>query len=91
MYDWLYYSQVAHGCMCKICEVFYGKSPVPTGRGRGAWSHNTLIFHENTGKLRRHAKSKPHTNAILAITSTRIDEALSGPSGIQEKTNINKM
>ena len=23
MYNWLYYSQVAHGYMCKICEVFY--------------------------------------------------------------------
>ena len=34
---------------------------------------------------------KPHTDAILAITSTRIDEALSGPCGIQEKTNINEM
>ena len=91
MYDWPYYSQVADGYMCKICEVFYGKSPVPTGRGRGAWSHTALIFHGNTGNLRRHAKSKPHTNAILAITSTIIDEALSGPSGIQKKTNINKM
>ena len=73
--------------MRKICEVFYGKSPVPTGRGRGAWSHNALIVHGNVGKkLRRQAKSKPHTDAILAITSARIDEALSGPSGIQEKT-----
>ena len=77
MCDWLYYSQVAYGYMCKICEVFYGKSPVPTGRGRGAWSHNVVIFHGNAGKkLRHHAKSKPHTDAILAITSTRIDEAL---------------
>ena len=46
MYDWLYYSQVAHGYMCKICEVFCGKSPVPTGRGRGAWSHNWYYFME---------------------------------------------
>ena len=92
MYDWIYYSQVAHGYMCKICEVFYGKSPVPTGRERGAWIHNAVIFHGNAGKkLRRHAKSKPHTNVILTIASTRIDEALLGPSGIQEKTNINEM
>ena len=92
MYDWLYYSQVAHGYMCKICEVFYGKSPVPIGRRRGAWSHNAVIFHGNAGKkLRRHAKLKPHTNSILAITSTRIDEALSGPNGIEEKTNIYEM
>ena len=92
MYDWLYYSQVAHGYMCEICRVFYGKSPVPTRRERGTWSHNVVIFHGNAGKkLQRHAKSKPPTNAILAITSTRTDEALSSPSGIQEKTNINKM
>ena len=77
--------------MCKICEIFYRKSTVPTGRGRGAWSHNAVVFHGNAGKkLQCHAKSKPHTNAILVITSTRIDEALSGPSGIQ-KENINKM
>ena len=91
-YGWLYYSQVAHGYKCKICKVFYGESPVPTGRGRGAWSHNAVIFHGNAGKkLQRHAKTKPHTDAILAITFTRIDEALSGPSDIQEKTNINEM
>ena len=91
MYDWVYYSQVAHGYMRKICKVFYGKSPVPTGRGRGAWSHNALIVHGNVGKkLRRQAKSKPHTDAILAITSARIDEALPGPSGIQEKTKYQR-
>ena len=91
MYDWLYYSQVAHGYMCKICEVFYRKSPVPTGRGKGTWSHNAVIFHGNAGKkLQRHAKSKPHTDAILAITSTRIDKALLGPSGIQEKTKYQR-
>ena len=50
MYDWLYYSQVAPGYICKICEVFYGKSPVPIGRGRGACSHNAVIFHGNAGK-----------------------------------------
>ena len=73
MYDWLYYSQVAHGYMCKICEVFYGKSPVSTGRGRGTWSHAAVIFHGNAGKkLRSYAKSKPHTDAILVITSTRL-------------------
>ena len=78
--------------MCKICEVFYEKSPVPARRGRGAWSHNAVLFHGDAGKkLRHHAKSKPHTDAILAITSTRIDEASSGPSGIQEKTNINEL
>ena len=54
--------------------------------GRGAWSHNAVIFHGNAGKkLRRHTKSKPHADAILAITSTRIDEALSRPIGIQGK------
>ena len=73
MYDWLYYSQVAHGYMCKICEVFYGKLPVSTGRGRGTWSHDAVIFHGNAGKkLRSHVKLKPHTYAILAITSTRL-------------------
>ena len=92
MYDWLYYSQVDDGYMCNICEFFYGKSPVPTGRGRGAWSHNAVIFHGNAGKkLQCHAKQKLHTNAILAITFTRTDEALLGPTGIQEKTNTNKM
>ena len=50
MYDWLYYSQVAHRYMCKICKVFNGKSPVPTGRGRGAWFHNAVIFHGNAGR-----------------------------------------
>ena len=52
-----------------------------------AWIHNAVKFHGNAGKkLRRHAKSKPHTDVILAITSTKIREALSSPSGIQEKT-----
>ena len=65
---------------------------MPPGRGRGAWSQNAVIFHGNEGKmLPRHAKSKTHTDAILAVTSTRIDEALSSPSGIEKKTNINKM
>ena len=73
MYNWVYYSQVAHGYMCKICEVFYGKLPVSTGRGRGTWSHDAVIFHGNAGKkLRSHVKLKPHTYAILAITSTRL-------------------
>ena len=89
MYDWLYYSQVAHGYMCKICEIFYRKSSVPTGRRRCAWSHNTVIFHGNVGKmLRRHANSKPRSDVILAITSTRIDEVLSGAIGFQEKTKM---
>ena len=92
LYDQSRYKKVAPGYMSKICVVFYGKSRVPTGRGRGAWSHNAVIFHGNAGKkLRHHAKSKAHTDAILTITSTRIDEALSGPSGIQEKTNINEV
>ena len=44
------------------------------------------MFHGNAGKkLRRHAKSQLRTNIVLAITSTRIDKALSGPIGIQEK------
>ena len=64
---------------------------MPTGRGKGTWSHNAVIFHGNAGKkLQRHAKSKPHTDAILAITSTRIDKALLGPSGIQEKTKYQR-
>ena len=77
------------GICVKSARFFNGKSPVPTGRGRGAWFHNAVIFHGNAGKkLQHHAKSKPHTNAILAITFTRIDEALLGSRGIQEKTNI---
>ena len=45
-----------------------------------------VMFHGNAGKkLRRHAKSQLRTNIVLAITSTRIDKALSGPTGIQEK------
>ena len=58
MYDWLYYIQVAHGYMCKICEVFYGKSTVTTGRGRDAWSHNAVMFHGNAGKSTRPCKIK---------------------------------
>ena len=60
---------------------------MPTGKGSGAWSHNVIIFHGNAGKkLGHHVKAKLHTNSILAITFTRIDEALSDPTGIQEKT-----
>ena len=63
------YDICAYGHMCKICEVFYGESPVPTGKGRGGWIHSTVIFHGNAGKkLQHHAESKPHTNTILAIT-----------------------
>ena len=34
------------------------------------------------------AKSKPHNDAILTITSSRIDKALSGCIGFQEKTKM---
>ena len=64
---------------------------MPTGTGRCAWGHNAVIFHGNAGKLRGQAKSRPHTDAILAITSTRIDEALSGHIGTQEKTLENSL
>ena len=58
-----------HTSTCVKSEVFYGESPVPTGKGRGGWIHSTVIFHGNAGKkLQHHAESKPHTNTILAIT-----------------------
>ena len=76
MYGRLFYSQVAHWYMCKIYQVFYGKSRVTKGGGRGGWSDNMAIFHRNSErKLPCYAKSKHHTDAILAITSTRIHEA----------------
>ena len=59
---------------------------------RGAWSHNVIIFHENARKkLQHHAKLKPHTDDVLAIISTTVDEALLGLTGIQVKTDTNKL
>ena len=64
--------------MCKTCEVFYGKNPVPSGKGRGAWSPKGVVFKDNPGKnLRRHANSKPHKDAIESLTHLRIEDTLS--------------
>ena len=78
LYTWLYFSQAFHVCMCKTCEVFYGKNPVPSGKGRGAWSPKGVVFKDNPGKnLRRHANSKPHKDAIESLTHLRIEDTLS--------------
>ena len=77
LYSWLYYKQSAKGYMCKICDVYYGVSPCPSGGNRGAWSHKAVTFHDNAGKkLRRHEKSKLHSCAVKAMTNLRIEETL---------------
>ena len=47
--------------MSEVCEVFYSDHPCPTGRGRGAWSHNAIL---SQGNLKRrfqcHEKSSNH-------------------------------
>ena len=60
--------------------------------GRGAWNHNVTIFHKNAGKNLQHCgNSKPHTDAVLAMISTTVDEDLSGLIGIWKKTDMKKM
>ena len=64
LYSWLCYKQSEKGYMCKICDIYYGASPCPSGGIRGAWSHKAVTFHaDNAGnKLRRHEKN--HINVL---------------------------
>ena len=78
LYTWLYFSQAFHGYMCKTCEDFYGKNTMPSGKRRGGWSHKGAVFKDNPGKkLRGHANTKPHRDAIESQTHLRIKDTLS--------------
>ena len=78
LYTWLYFTQVFYGYMCKTCKTFYGKNPMPSGKGRGAWSHKGVVFKDNPGKkLRRNTNSKPDKDAIESLTHLRIKDTLS--------------
>ena len=77
LYTWLYFSQAFHGYTCKTCEVFYGKNPVASGKGRGAWSHRGVVFKDNPSKKLSHPNSKPHKDAIESLTPLRIEDTLS--------------
>ena len=78
LYTWLYFTQVFYGYMCKTCKTFYGKNPMPSGKGRGAWSHKGVVFKDNPGKkLRRNTNSKPDNDAIESLTHLRIKDTLS--------------
>ena len=75
MYSWLYYCQSLHGCMCKICEIYYGSLPCPTNSNHGAWSHKPVTFHDNAGKkLRCHDSTKSHKQAILGLANLCIED-----------------
>ena len=72
--------------MCKTCKVFYGKNPLLSGKGRGAWSHKGVVFKDNPGKkLRRHANLKPHKDAIESLTHPRMEDTLSPSDDFRQK------
>ena len=76
-YTWLYYNLAKYGHLCKICEVFYSDHPCPTGRGRGAWSHNAILLKNNPKRrFQCHKKSSTHLKATLMRTNARMEEAL---------------
>ena len=93
LYPWLYYKHSSNGYMCKICDVYYGSSPCPSGGNRCAWSHNAVVFHDNAGKkLRRHNTSKCHSNAVKAMTNLRIEETLDGGNdNTQNRHEVNNL
>ena len=67
-----------YGYMCKICEVFFSDKPCPSGRGRGAWYHVSVLLKENPKqRFSRHEKSSAHVNAVLMKTNACIKDALS--------------
>lgn len=79
LYSWLYFNSNLRGYMCKVCEMIYGCEPCPSGRNRGAWSHNAVKFKDNPGKkIRRHIKSDTHRDAVATITKIRIDSNIKG-------------
>ena len=81
-------SNNAHRYMCKICEIFYGPSPCPSGGNRGAWPHVGVIFNDNARKkLRRHDKSQPHLRAVNAMTNLRIEDMLGSKDNDTESRN----
>ena len=93
-YSWIYYNLEKYGYMCKICEVFYGDQPCPTGRGRGAWSHNAVLLKENPKRrFTRHEKSKSHINAHVMKTSSKIEEAIgkADKESKKEKESTNEL
>ena len=77
MYSSPYYSQSLHGCMCKICNIYYGSSSCPTNSNCGAWSHKPVTFHDNAGKkLRCHDSTESHKQAILGLVNLRTEETI---------------
>lgn len=93
-YPWVYYNLEKYGYLCKVCEVFYGDQLCPSGRGRGAWSHNAVLLKDNPKRrFQRHEKSKPHIDAILMKTSSKIEEAIGrvDKQTLKEKENTNEL
>ena len=74
--------------MCKVCSVFYGDSPCPSHRSRGAWSHKGVIFKENPGKkLHRHENSQDYKDAVSAKTKITIEESLNKQTEDRSQAN----
>ena len=81
--------------MCKICEMYYGSKPCPSGENRGAWSHTGIKFKKNLGnRICCHKKSKDHKAAVITLTTIRMDNNLgnntakeSDLSGERQKAN----
>ena len=77
-YTWLYYILAKYEYLRNICKVFCSHHPCPTGRGRGAWSHNAVLLKDNPKRrFQHHEKSSTHLKAILMRTNARMEEALS--------------
>ena len=72
---------------------FLWENPVPSGKGRGPWSHKGVAFKDNPGKkLWRHANSKPHKDAIEPLTHLRIEDTLScRKDSHQKKESVNEL
>ena len=59
----------------KHAKFFMGKTLC---RVEPFWSNKRVVFKDNPGKkLRRHANSKPHKDAIESLTHLRIEDTFS--------------
>ena len=66
---------------------------MPTGHGKGAWSHNTVFLKDNPKRrLQRHEKPPTGLKAILIRTNACMKEALSSAELLsrQEKQQTNE-